>query len=1434
MRYYPAPSTPLVTTLSTRDTQLQKRLTQKIQTLDAEIIERLAQQPTFALFVQQAFDTAFKALSSPIDLAATFINTVPIEPAQPSSAPGKRQEPSPPPDETPNAVLPSLLDAVTERIVLNTPASFATRDTRFHRSATGKPVEDLAADAFDRFLDSLAETLTTQFDAHLQAFWNTSFSAADTRTCKAWVNEKRLELMKAEIELLKIDGVIDTSAELLLMRVVRSPDAAARSTLQGYRPCAYGLAVKDPLATDIPLHGALIITTRDQDDDKVSQESEVSAPKVRDILPQANVGQVLLYLPTSGFEAFDSLASLDLELHRRLNSPVEFVDILALMNENDRPSGLAFHQQHNTRDQFRYLEQLESIFSYGTDSLCERAKADFTWMVTRYQRQADELDSFQLPASLDRVTQLARLFDAGAILVARQKKNAQRQLRQFLNAASADDKAQWEAAARDYAELLQQLFEEDALPSLSQFSDRTSLLSYSNEQLRRVLEAEYGLTTDPDEIKVHTKTYANRLTGSYVPGGKPHPSEPGTPLFTARTLTLTELALENIEWLDLNFTRFARLTDSDQQPYTALTVEQVKTLIRTLNIGDSYEQFLKARLISSQQAQATQQQYTEVMARQLRVDAREAKIASDFLTDRQDRGFNWVMSVLDGPVDDDQRRTVEEHRVIVNSLRLRGERVRGVLVFAAASQSIGSLVVYTPRSKTGRRFQEYADASAMHRDFINHSAWQDYLVERVELNAQPRIRSVLKGGARASVIALTRIAGNFLEEAYQTEASAVINDANAQTISTQETNLESAKTILTTAFDLATMVLPVKIMLPIGLARSMLSIIDAVEAAQVGDRAGAAESIVRAMGELVGAVIDGASAGARSAGKGIVRSRSNTLDPKLALNKKPEGVALLAGWEDQHIYARDIVEPGTYQAPQHFLLENSHWYSIRRDSDALVWRLKDPRRAPSAYPGAPLFRNAQGVWEIRSPHLGLRGGAPTPSAAESALMNLFPHLSLEDARRVFDSFVFPARREAELQVSLVQHLSLSTERLPVHAQYLSVSRERFTERLAGRDLPASLSAQPAGPTAGPSRAPAAPAPAPSPALDATLPPRTEWRKRPKHERFVDWGESFAADSIDAVPGLQGVWRTRDAAPGRALQEYIMIDNRYYPILPGIGNSAQQGARAVLVPSNHPCSTFPQFEQILRYLPFDQPRIAQYSPSLNTWLLAPRLPFSRSIVQYMGQIFTHFTPPTLKRLSAAFFDHANPTAMTTPGYGLLLRWLTDWRYWSAGTVSGDPLPGIPGDPLALLPRLPMKHNLNAWSLDLTRPFSMVRFRTDLVPATLIRTATLTPTPANLRNLMQALLRDMRYQIFDSADPTELIFRRQDRPTVYWMTIVGSYTRELSAQFHNPQAPTPASVARLGPNVRATVVAAQNDGQLIVLLGGVQLEGSSSISPFIFRP
>ena len=81
------------------------------------------------------------------------------------------------------------------------------------------------------------------------------------------------------------------------------------------------------------------------------------------------------------------------------------------------------------------------------------------------------------------------------------------------------------------------------------------------------------------------------------------------------------------------------------------------------------------------------------MAQQLRLDAIEAKINGDFLPDRLARGFNWVSVVLDHPVDDDQRAQVEGHRIIVQHLELRGQRVRGVLLFCTSTSGSGTIVV---------------------------------------------------------------------------------------------------------------------------------------------------------------------------------------------------------------------------------------------------------------------------------------------------------------------------------------------------------------------------------------------------------------------------------------------------------------------------------------------------------------------------------------------------------------------------------------------------------------------------------------------------------------------------------------------------------------------------------------------------------------------
>ena len=1402
-----ATSSPLLQTLNARDMLLKSRLTEKILTLNNEVLDKLTLQPTFSLFVQHAFNRTFAALPTPLSVTSTFINV-----GADTSLPSQLSNAA-----TLTPMLPTLMEAVAQRIVSNTPTAYTHRAVSFHLTLSteeeAEPITGITADAFAGFLNTLASGLDTQFKAYLDEFWSGPISATDIRTCKEWMAEKRLEIMKTEVALLKADGVLEASDELLLMQVIRHPDALSRSTLPGYRPCAYGLAINDKLSTDIPLYGAFVITSRDPHDETVQSEADRPAPQVRDIAVGANVGRVLLFLPGSGFERFDSLASLDRELHRRLNSPLEFPGIVDLMEEKDRATGLAFHQEPSASDRFRYVEKLESIFTYSLDSLFAQLRAQFTWMVAHYQRQKDELDSAQLSASLDRVTDFARAFDAGGVLDARVQKQIQRDLKQFLKDATFTEKQEWEAAVRDYSDYLRTLDTAGGLPSLAQYNDPQTLLTYSNDQLRQELEAEHGLTVNPDDIIVHTKSYVSRQTGAYVVGSKPPLPEPGSRIFNSRKRTLTQLALENVEWIDLNFINFSTLTNIDQTPFTGLSVSQVKDLVRKINIGDTYDRFLKEHLVTSDAAKIEQQRYMQVMALQLRVDALEARIARDFLPDKLDRGFNWVMSVLAGPTDDDKRRKVEEHRIIVSSLRLRGERIRGVLVFSTASQSVASKVVYTPQASGGQLFHEYADASSMHRDFINHSAWREYLIERTELSARPRIRSVLNGGAAMSVIALTRIADNFLEEAYAIEASSIINDANAQSTSTQEANVESATTLITVALDVATLFFPIKIMLPIGLARSILSVINAVEAAQLGDRETAAHYVVRALGELLGAVIDGAVGAGTLRSPPAPRLSPSGLDPKLSLTKKPEGVTPLTGWESHQIYVRDVVEPNTFQAPQHFLQEKGRWYSIRRDNDTQVWRLRDPRRAQGTYRGEPLFRNSEGVWQIRSPGLsgeglGLLGGAPTPTAAQRALMDLFPYLDQQQTQYVFSSFAFPAERARELEMSLVHHLRTSLSVPSGHQQYLFlVTPDQFVARVRGRRPSSTITPSPVEPTPGPSRL------------------ATGYRSWPDEQRFMEWGKTLDNSTLAAIPGRSQIWRGAAPHAGANAPEYIQMGDHHYTVLPG--GSTQTGA--VMVPNNIRYSAFIDFEDMLHYSLFDQPRLVGYSASLSRWMIG-FAPYRRTLSAYIREAFPFFADRSSRQIAEALFTNTNPTGLSSGGYSRMLNTIRDWRTWSTR-------PSLtPSDPLLLLSRHPVTHNYNFWTLTPSpNRFTLLELNTSRLPGNLATQAFLHQNDVTTRTLMSTILRNSGYEVFEVAAQDHFLFRRAGHTTVYWLSLRRTPSNTLAYRNYIEPGPQRNSFQNLPPMLRPMASLAHANGDFVPLIGVLRVNRRAHVvTPFIFMP
>ena len=1416
--------------LDLRDSALQASLRQQLSALDVQVTERFQTQPVFHEFVQHHFDQDFADLTPPLDLRHSFIQS---------------REKTPTEGAPLRSLLPSLMDAVVLRIVSGEAARYAHRQTDFyHVPQAGGAAERftaLSAQAFDGFVDRLADGLLAQYPLYLERYWAMPLSPTDHRTHKQWLEEVRLTHLKTEFELLRADNLLSPAAQTLFDKVLRYPDAISRRALRSHRPCVYGLALRHGEASAIPLHGAFILTSRDPQESQVSWEVDARAPEVRPLEPAANVGQVLLFSPRQGFEAFDSLASLDRELHRRLGHGVEFAHLLEMIAEHDHEHVLALHRVAPVGDQVLYLERLDSPFTFGIESQCLLIQQNLVSTLARYQGVGVHAARSDLPRALDRVTDLRRAFTIDAVLQARTKKRAQARLRDFLAEACEVDKEAWASAFTVYGQTLANLPDSEGLPSFSQFSDRGSLLTYSNRQLRAVLASEHGLTVNPDDILVTTRE-PDVPPVTYVPGAPASTiSEPGGAQRRYRSRTLTELALENVGGLDFNFSHFStlnvkaassgssnRITLSPNinpaarlPTYDGLTIEQVKDLVRSLNISQRYQDFLQASLITSEQAARRKQTFARLMAQQLRLDAIEAKINGDFLPDRLARGFNWVSVVLDHPVDNDQRARVEDHRIIVQHLTLRGQLVRGVLLFCTSTAGSGTIVVYTPQAPDGRVFREYTRERLM-SDFIHNSQWREYLVGRVELAFQPQVRACVQGRGDVSMVGLARITDNLFEVGYEMEASFTINDAAAQMTSTGQTDIETGLTVAGIALDVVTMVLPIRVTLPIGLARSLFSLFNAVDAAKIADRDGVAHHVVRALGEFASALVDGAVGKGLAGGtpKAVSRlaSGARRLNPEMALGKKPQALSPLPGWEDKGIYYKLSPVDGV---KQYFLNDGQHWYSILDEGFEQAWRVRDARK-PVQHHYSPIRRDRAGQWEIGThPDAPALGGF----SPERALRDLYPFLDEIQARRVFESFAFPRGREIEFGLSLVHYLRVGGT-LDIFDAYLTVSPERLQMRLRGLDWANAWNGggivDPATrpitvePVPGPSR-PRPVEPIAGPSQPVVAPPRPV---RPANEQFVDWGQTLDPAHVQLQNAQMGIYRRIGGDPHLIGRDCVKIDERYFPVLPA-GAEINTGVVLMHDPLM-PTHSFVAFERLLCTDLYRQPRLATFEQSLSRWMHSIELPFTKSLVAYVADAFPTFTSNSQAQVANILFNLGNPSGLTVWGIATLQRTLQGWR-----SLTAQALPVL-GEPLSLLP---VTHQVaGAWRLE-TFPdlYHRLNFSTQDVPL-LLHEALVSGTERALRALMVERLVGSQYEIVAGFNqPFELMFRRAGSDQLFWMSL----RRVLGERVEGPSGGAP-RIDLMDPATRALVSQAQANNHFVSLIGGIHLPAvGAQATVFVLR-
>ncbi|MET0123943.1 MAG: DUF6543 domain-containing protein [Pseudomonas caspiana] len=566
--------------------------------------------------------------------------------------------------------------------------------------------------------------------------------------------------------------------------------------------------------------------------------------------------------------------------------------------------------------------------------------------------------------------------------------------------ASAADKLAWADAVQTYTQAMLEAQVPDS-PTLAVSEVARELRQFARKKLQDHLKSGFGLELDPDLIRVHIPVIQPWGTGSSI--GLPHIGGDHSASLP-RTVSLTQLSLENVAFSDVLFLLRAQVRDAVGRPIDGFGALDAYRLVREVDIGETYKAFLRARLLNSPEGEWYKERFAQVMQAQMQLDALEAKLAGDYLENgtsphgQEDRGYKWVKAVLDHPVDDGARPLVEGRRVRVGSLRIASgtkpdDRVilNDFLVFGLASPlSVPSAVLYTAGAKDGRCFVELNSLEDL-RPRLGDSEFQDYLVLQAEPSQRPRIRWMLENKWQDLIIDVALHTENFLETNYKAQAERVIALVDEKTKSTWEVNWESAWSIVRSVGDFALGFTPFRVALPVAAVRSLYAMSKAIKNEDGGDHSSALY-FVAAASFLTAALPTSKQTNIKSPPRKYPTVIE--LKGKAALAVSPDGLRLRTDGIFKEIYEQ--AQQGS--ASRFYIKQDGKTFQVRYDRDSGVWRLIDPRR-PDAYYQLPI-RSQGGNWVYA--RSGLIGGMPKGAKGANGATATVPAASEGPKRYTLD------------------------------------------------------------------------------------------------------------------------------------------------------------------------------------------------------------------------------------------------------------------------------------------------------------------------------------------------------------------------------------------------------------------------------------------------
>ena len=796
----------------------------------------------------------------------------------------------------------------------------------------------------EMFVKNTINNLELCASSALEHFWKTPNPDLENKRPKEWFSSFTRHLITTEATVRLVDKTLSTESHAAIQKVHYLTTAQARidsgaTSLQR----TYSVVLKGETPTqDIPLLGLLVIA-----DSSASLAEEVKKPEHHN---------VVIFMPSSGLEEFDSLYALSQELKARLKDTYQREALLNCALLKDRQSALSLNE-------IDYREITTDVFDNYVTELINKQSQDmaYTWETVRAQHAQYTPET--LSHMLDKALAASLAINPTGILKTRYARLLEIQLPSWLTLASDEHKQQWRQAVENlkHERLLSQTTETTPLLENGQ---KSTLLNYARARLKQQIRTDHQLDVDPDQIIITTTEalitspgFYPLSTSGYSAGVSVHRTGP-TITYTSTQRSLSELALENIGLLDVSFALTARVLGPDGKNHTTLTTAYLKALVRTLDIGTSYQSLLYKTLIDpdSEQVRWRKERYIAMTTTQLRLDILEAKLAGHLSPEET----AYVDTALNHPYGN-TRPTINGSPVNVYLVTLRSKTVPGLLVITSGASN---LLCYTPNAPDKVWFRRAHSLSSL-ATALSRRTLHNYVLQRTSHTTQPYIKHSFKRGSSDIDIGLKLISNDFLHASYNEEAAFALRNADEQSTSTFEANVQTAKDVTLAVIDVMSFALPLKVLLPLTLARFIYSVAEGLDALERDEHAEALLHFLNSISHLTDSATDCASS--IVFGRAI---RQRTKTPRLSINPKAASTQSRAGMtlRDSDVYGSGIyehTEAGTGRT--HYYLQDDQGNLYRSHYDNLndTWRIVDERQ-PDAIYSLAVSQLSEGRWGVSS------------------------------------------------------------------------------------------------------------------------------------------------------------------------------------------------------------------------------------------------------------------------------------------------------------------------------------------------------------------------------------------------------------------------------------------------------------------------------------